>query len=92
MTKTLSEKIAVMQAAELGEKIEVKHFSDVLWKSAPKAIFNWQDYDYRVEPCTIDVVVCSWDGTRPFVLSVGDYNSHSTRNHMIVHSRQTITY
>lgn len=49
--KTLSEKIAVMQAALEGEKIEFSF--NVLtpeWRETPEPIWNWDDFDYRVAP------------------------------------------
>lgn len=52
MTKTLAEKIAVMQAAERGEQIEFKYRStiDKNWRIdySPDWEFNWFLFDYRI--------------------------------------------
>lgn len=52
VTKTLAEKIAVMQAAERGEQIEFKYRStiDKNWRIdySPDWEFNWFLFDYRV--------------------------------------------
>lgn len=51
--KTLAEKIAVMQAAERGEKIEYRTVAgtDEDWTPAPPGpTFSWGSMDYRVAP------------------------------------------
>lgn len=53
MTKTLAEKIAVMQAAERGEQIEWHHYKDPkdIWKTQTHCktlAWNWFECDYRV--------------------------------------------
>ena len=53
MTKTLAEKIAVMQAAERGETIEWRplDISGSNWRLAPAGqglTWNWGHYDFRV--------------------------------------------
>lgn len=53
MTKTLAEKIAVMQAAERGEQIEWHHYNDHkdIWKTQERCdtlAWNWFECDYRV--------------------------------------------
>jgi len=48
MAKTLAEKIAVMQAAERGEKIECRFLWEESWQSVPTPMWNWDKLDYRV--------------------------------------------
>lgn len=51
MAKTLAEKIAVMQAAERGEEIEIRACGCANWHlPAQDFAWNWRDYDYRVKP------------------------------------------
>ena len=52
MAKTLAEKIAVMQAAEPREEIEMKLKSDEResWQKLDDPLWNWGDFDYRVKP------------------------------------------
>lgn len=51
MAKTLAEKIAVMQAAERGEEIEVRACGSSDWHlPAQYFAWNWRDFDYRVKP------------------------------------------
>lgn len=50
--KTLAEKIAVMQAAERGEKIESKYIAlqcpEAAWCPNSKPVWDWINFDYRV--------------------------------------------
>lgn len=46
--KTLAEKIAVMQAAERGEKIESSYDDGLSWNRCPAPTWNWHVNDYRV--------------------------------------------
>ena len=57
MAKTLAEKIAVMQAAEAGKKIEClsRQSSDDKWFWLPNPLWNWQGFDYRVKPEYVQV-------------------------------------
>ena len=48
MAKTLAEKIAVMRAAELGEKIQGG--SHPTWFDCANPQWNWEYCDYRVAP------------------------------------------
>lgn len=50
MAKTLAKKIAVMQAAERGEKIEVRNLNQIQWTRTNYPHWNWVDFDYRVAP------------------------------------------
>ena len=52
MAKTLAEKIAVMCAAELGEKIESRprRGDPTAWSPNPNPIWDWWNWDYRVAP------------------------------------------
>ena len=50
MAKTLSEKIAVMQAAALSEEIECRYLWEESWQSVPTPTWNWDKFDYRVKP------------------------------------------
>ncbi len=52
MAKTLAEKIAVMQAAERGEEIEMKFNSEEResWQKLDDPLWNWGEFDYRVKP------------------------------------------
>ena len=51
MAKTLAEKIAVMQAAERGEEIEIRAYGSSKWHLlAQYFAWNWRDFDYRVKP------------------------------------------
>lgn len=46
---TTREKIAVMDAAHRGEKIECKSNRHVdIWSVIPNPVWNWDEYDYRV--------------------------------------------
>lgn len=49
---TLAEKIAVMQASEAGKKIEMRswNFGSLPWKPIDVPLWNWGDYEYRIEP------------------------------------------
>jgi hypothetical protein len=49
--KTTKEKIAVMQAFEDGEKIEIREreCEDDEWMETPEPCWNWFAYDYRVK-------------------------------------------
>jgi hypothetical protein len=56
--KTLSEKIAVMQAAEREEHIEFYSTELGCWLPAPDPFWDWSEFDYRVaEKPTAPVVV-----------------------------------
>lgn len=46
----ISEQIAVMQAFEAGQKIEMKHkmIEAGSWAFESNPLFNWADFDYRV--------------------------------------------
>lgn len=50
MAKTLAEKIAVMQAAERGEEIEMCSLYGGEWHKANPPAWNWIDFAYRVKP------------------------------------------
>ena len=50
MAKTLAEKIAVMQAAERGEEIEMCSLYGGEWRKINHPTWNWIDYAYRVNP------------------------------------------
>ena len=52
MAKTLSEKIAVMQAAERGEILEYRQLGSTKWLllDSNQAGWNWIDFDFRVKP------------------------------------------
>ncbi|NEM46183.1 MAG: hypothetical protein G3W66_19880 [Xanthomonas perforans] len=50
MNKTLVEMIAVMQAAERGELIEVAHQRRGDWVPDSTPSWDWVCYDYRVKP------------------------------------------
>lgn len=54
MAKTLAEQIAVMQAAERGEEIEICSIYEenlqANWKKIKFPKWNWVDFDYRVKP------------------------------------------
>jgi len=50
MAKTLQEKIAVMQAAAEGKKIEFRDLVYVAWADCPNPKWNWGYFDYRVKP------------------------------------------
>lgn len=69
--KTTAEKIAVMQAYERGEKIEIKMGRrEESWESwtAGEPNWNWPYNDYRVAPKPIECwVVVEKDGINPMV-------------------------
>jgi hypothetical protein len=46
--KTLAEKIAVMQAAERGEMIQIWDGGD--WVDCPDPTWDWRRCDYRIKP------------------------------------------
>jgi len=52
MATTLAEKIAVMQAAERGEEIEMKFNSEEResWQKLDDPLWNWVEFNYRVKP------------------------------------------
>lgn len=50
MSKTISEKIAVMAAAARGEKIQMTSLSFPRWIDIPTPKWNWEELDYRVKP------------------------------------------
>ena len=50
MAKTISEKIAVMEAAAHGEKIECRFNMDTSWQDVKVPLWNWVEFDYRVKP------------------------------------------
>lgn len=59
MTKTTAEKIAVMQAYEIGEKIETRNQMATHWHLSDYPDWDWSQYDYRIAapdpvPHTID--------------------------------------
>lgn len=49
MAKTLAEKIAIMQAAERGEEIEMCSLYGGEWRKVNHPAWNWIDYAYRVK-------------------------------------------
>lgn len=49
--KTTAEMIAVMQAFERGEKIEIRDVDEESWGNLVVApSWNWRHYDYRIKP------------------------------------------
>lgn len=50
MTKTLAEKIAVMQAAERGEEIQSLYNYGLAWEDNSDPNWDWCNFDYRVKP------------------------------------------
>ena len=55
--KTTKEKIEVMQAYEIGEKIEVRYLYDHkdYWIACGTPIWDWNNFDYRIKPKKIYV-------------------------------------
>lgn len=96
--KTLAEKIAVMQAAERGESIETLCYAgDSMWIPSDKPTFNWVNFDYRVKPRALEIVVWHWeDSTVHVVETATQFNAlleqRKAQRNVIVDSRQTITY
>ena len=93
--KTLAEKIAVMQAAERGEKIE-KLSSTGQWEVVDSCQIGW-DWcccNYRVATRTVEIVVVAWR-TSPqsaFALDIRNYKARPDKEQMLLLSKQTITY
>ena len=52
MAKTLAEKIAVMQAAERGEEIQLLYKYGLAWEDNSDPSWDWCNFDYRVKPKT----------------------------------------
>jgi len=94
MAKTLAEKIAVMQAAERGEKIEVRHLDGKLWTKALQPNFNWEELDYRVAPRTMEVMVVSWkeEPEKHFPMLRCVYDNHYAPERLTLHAKATLTY
>lgn len=95
---TLEEKIAVMQAAQRGEKIEWRwHNSGPdAWLPAPGRdglSWDWLDVDYRVAPKEMTIWVCSWCDTPGTTFATSsDPSTRNDASRLIIHSKQTITY
>lgn len=56
MSTTTSEKIAVMEASARGEAVQCRMRGDVAWRDAPKPVWDWGLFDYRVAPKIVGVV------------------------------------
>lgn len=54
---TLKEKIAVMQAADDGKKIQVSLKGEANWFGIDAPAWNWDRFDYRVKPKTLELWV-----------------------------------
>lgn len=46
--KTTEEMIAVMQAYEDGEKIELRSFGRNYWELCNNPVWNWDEHEYRI--------------------------------------------
>ena len=94
--KTLTEKIAVMQAAERGEKIETIAAHTEKWEFVETRYiaWDWAHRDYRVIPKPIDIVVVAWNTmpSFPFVLNKTEYRARHDKGSLMLLSEQTITY
>lgn len=93
--KTLAEKFAVMQAAERGEKIEIRIHQGP-WRATKNSdpLWNWVEYDYRVtqKPLEIVVVARKVSPRYPFVLNLSTYQGRHDKDDLLLLNQQTITY
>lgn len=96
--KTLAEKIAVMQAAERGEKIESKYIAlqcpEAAWCPNSKPVWDWINFDYRVAPRTKEIVVVAWKAhpQSAFVMDSSTYKGRHDQEQLLLLNTQTITY
>jgi hypothetical protein len=90
---TLAEKIAVMQAAERGEKIEWRPVASAVWGPIIHPTWHWGEYDYRVAPRKLKIWVCEWP-TSPGKVWVTENNPKTRHDAQALRilSEQTITY
>lgn len=98
--KTLEEKIAVMQAAQRGEKIEWRWRNNAVdtWEPVNGGAvltmgWDWAHADYRTAPKEMTIWVCSWqeNPTNVFATS-SDPTNRRDADKLVIHSKQTITY
>mgnify|MGYP000997886397 CR=1 FL=1 len=95
---SLAEKIAVMQAAERGEKIESKYIAlqcpEAAWCPNSKPVWDWINFDYRVAPRTMEIMVVSWKGKPDYIFVITAFSALAQNNkeQLVVLSTQTITY
>ena len=92
--KSLAEMIAVMQAAKRGEQIESKPKGLSEWRLNSNPAWDWDSFEYRVAPRTMEIVVVAWlvRPDKPFVLDMSAYKDHHSPDRLVLISTQTITY
>jgi hypothetical protein len=79
--KTLAEKIAVMQAALEGKKIELRSHRGTKWITYDSTVepeFNWHIIDYRIKEVPLTKPSINWEHVHPdFKWMATDEDNHT---------------